>query len=56
MQNTPKDARAIQEARTAHEVMLLNYNPVAEESPFTAPGFGEPMGVGFFGDRNVRGN
>lgn len=28
----------------------------AQETPFMTPGFGEPIGVAFFGDRNVRGN
>ena len=26
------------------------------QTPFTVPGIGEPMGVGFFGDLRVSGN
>ena len=27
----------------------------AQETPFSTPGFGEPIGVGFLGDRNAKG-
>ena len=27
----------------------------AHEAPLRTPGLGEPIGVGFFGDRNVKG-
>ena len=27
-----------------------------QDTPFSTPGLGEPIGVGFLGDRSVRGN
>ena len=29
---------------------------LSQQIPFTVPGMGDPIGVGFFGDRSVSGN